>query len=366
MEISPGTPIEKKEPAPLKIKGDPGLFLFAARALIKYTYALDKEIEGVYSAEDIEFIHRMRVASRRVRTTLSVFDRCLPQKKGREWLAHIRKLTRALGQARDTDVQLALLSKILDQIQERKFKPGVSRLIIRLDQQRLRMQKKVDLALDELKKSKVIEEIQSRFLPYGEVSPGEGAASPALFELSYQNVNERLNEFLSFEVYLRQPEYKEELHAMRIAAKRLRYTMEIFAGLYNDNLKNPLRVIRKTQELLGDIHDCDVWIEFIPEFTRNEQNRIQKFYGNSRALSRLKPGLDYFLKNRIIERDRLFKAFLHEWSKWRKTETWLRLRETVLMAVPVEKETTDKDANKPLGNAKDTDAPIDQSQSQQG
>lgn len=366
MEISPGTPIEKKEPSPLKLKGDPGLFIYASRAFIKYSFALEKEIEGVYSAEDIEFIHRMRVASRRIRTALSIFSQCLPQKKGREWLGHIRKLTRALGQARDADVQLALLSKILDQISDRKFKPGISRLIIRLDQQRLRMQKKVDLALDELKKSKVIEEIQTRFLPYGEAYPGEMTASPALYELSYQNVNERLNEFLSFEVYLRQPEYKEELHAMRIAAKRLRYTMEIFAGLYNDNLKNPLRAIRKTQELLGDIHDCDVWIQFIPVFTMNEQNRIQKFYGNSRALSRLKPGLDYFLKNRIIERDRLFKAFLHEWSKWRKAETWLRLRETVLMAVPVENETTVKDGNKPPGNAKDTDASVDQSQSKQG
>lgn len=334
MEITPKKPGETTESPLLKIRGDEGLFLFACQVLVKYTNALEKEIEGVYHAEDIEFIHRMRVASRRVRTSLAVFKNCLPPKKGETWLAQIRKLTRALGQARDADVQIDLLNNFFEKLPNAKYKPGIRRLITRLDQQRTKMQKKVEAELDDLIRSKAIDNLKSKFIPYLEHSLQASKASPALFELAYSNINERLNEFLSYEVYLRQAEYKDELHAMRIAAKRLRYTMEIFSPLYNDRLRRPMRAIRKTQEMLGEIHDCDVWIQFLPEFEVEELKRIKKFYGNSRALSRLKPGLEFFLKNRQEERDRIYKHFLTEWSKWRKTETWLNLRETALMSVP--------------------------------
>ncbi len=334
MEFLPEQPVQNEEPSTLKIKGDEGIFLFAAQALVKYAIALEKEIEGVHQAEDIEFIHRMRVASRRVRTSLGIFEECLPGKKGGEWLSHIRKLTRALGQARDADVQLDLLVRFFNELSNPGLRAGIHRLTLRLSQQRLKMQKKVESALDDLIKSKVIEAIKTRFTPFIDAYPELSPSSAALFQIAYTNINERLNEFLTYEVYLRQPEYKDELHAMRIAAKRLRYTMEIFAPLFADNLKKPLRAIRKTQEMLGEIHDCDVWIEYLPEFEQQERVRILIFYGSARALGRLKPGLDYFLKNRVEERARIFKNFSHEWSKWRKEETWLSLRETVLMAVP--------------------------------
>jgi CHAD domain-containing protein len=53
------------------------------------------------------------------------------------------------------------------------------------------------------------------------------------------------------------------LHKLRIAAKKLRYSLEFFAQIYDKQLTPHLEQIRKLQELLGNIHDCDVMIEFL-------------------------------------------------------------------------------------------------------
>lgn len=322
-------PIESKsEP---KLRGDPGISAFGATILLRSVDALQIEIDGVQKSEDIEFIHRMRVASRRLRSALGIFIGILPEKKQAVWIRHVRKLTRALGEARDTDVQIDLVTQVLGGVKEPKCKPGLNRILLRLIQKRERLQADVNSALNDLDKSKVCPQIQSRTSPL--VSDTKESTSP-LYQLSYSIINEKLNDFLSYEVYLRQPDNTPMLHEMRIAAKRLRYSMEIFAPIYPDELSQPLQAARKSQQILGDIHDCDVWIAFLPGFEEKERQRIHKFYGHHRPLYRITPGIQYFLENRAKNRDRAYHDFLKIWRKWREQETWLSLRETILLAVP--------------------------------
>jgi CHAD domain-containing protein len=314
-----------------KTRGDPGIYSFAATVLVRSVEALQKEIEGVRTSEDIEFIHRMRVASRRLRSSLGVFNGSLPNKKQIEWMRTIRQLTRALGEARDTDVQIELITQVLEGVKDQKYRPGINRILLRLTQQREELQQDVQGSLEELEKSKACSQIISR-LSATLIEPRE--YSPALYQLAYTIINEKLNDFLSFEVYLRQPDNTAMLHAMRIAAKRLRYAMEIFAPIYPDELTQPLQAARKSQQILGDIHDCDVWITFLPGFEEKERKRIQKFYGHNRPLYRITPGVKYFLENRTTAREKAYRDFLKVWRKWREQEIWLSLRETILLAVP--------------------------------
>jgi CHAD domain-containing protein len=321
-----------------RVKGDPGIYAFGASILSRGTRNLQAEIGGVRSAEDIESIHRMRVASRRLRSALGVFKDILPEKKQAEWIASVRHMTRALGEARDTDVQIELLEDLMKDTGDKKIIPGMNRLLLRLQQHRQRVQKDVIRALDELEQSKTCPQILARF----ESTPEESIPfSPALYQLAYNFINEKLNLFLSYEVYLRQPDNATMLHAMRIAAKRLRYAMEIFAPVYTDQLSRPLQAARKSQQVLGDVHDCDVWIVFLPGFEEKERTRIQRFYGNQRPIYRLTPGIQFFLHNRQDVRKTAYLDFLKMWRKWREAEVWLSLRETILMAVPVEKPSTD-------------------------
>jgi inorganic triphosphatase YgiF len=86
---------------------------FGVQRLLPLLDAFSKEIEGVESGQDIEYIHRMRVASRRLRAALPLFFSCIPEKKYRVWMLEIQKITRALGEARDTDVQIAFIIKLI-------------------------------------------------------------------------------------------------------------------------------------------------------------------------------------------------------------------------------------------------------------
>ena len=67
----------------------------------------------------------------------------------------------------------------------------------------------------------------------------------------------RLDELYSFADAVRDPEAAEELHDMRIAAKRLRYVLEMSEPVLGPPAKLGARRAKKLQDLLGGIHDCD-------------------------------------------------------------------------------------------------------------
>jgi hypothetical protein len=75
----------------------------------------------------------------------------------------------------------------------------------------------------------------------------------------------RIAEFYSFEPVVSHPELSEALHDMRISAKRLRYTLELFRPQFGKAGDRQIERVKKLQELLGTLHDHDVRIELIGE-----------------------------------------------------------------------------------------------------
>jgi CHAD domain-containing protein len=66
--------------------------------------------EGVLEMEDIEPLHDMRVATRRLRAALEVFAPCFPPKRHRKALKRVKALADALGERRDRDVAIEFLA----------------------------------------------------------------------------------------------------------------------------------------------------------------------------------------------------------------------------------------------------------------
>jgi len=75
----------------------------------------------------------------------------------------------------------------------------------------------------------------------------------------------RIDEVYSFDGLVADPANITELHDMRIACKRLRYLLEIFAIAFDDDLEPFIDGVRGLQDLLGDIHDGDVQIPMLEE-----------------------------------------------------------------------------------------------------
>jgi CHAD domain-containing protein len=65
--------------------------------------------EGVLDLDDIEPLHNMRVATRRLRAALEMFESCFPHKRHRKALKRVKALADALGERRDRDVAIEFL-----------------------------------------------------------------------------------------------------------------------------------------------------------------------------------------------------------------------------------------------------------------
>jgi CHAD domain-containing protein len=103
-----------------KVKLDcEGSFSQAAARVVKVR---SKEVfahsEGVLDLENPERVHDMRVATRRLRAALEVFESCFPRKRRRKALKKVKALADALGARRDADVEIAMLEGLLDETVE--------------------------------------------------------------------------------------------------------------------------------------------------------------------------------------------------------------------------------------------------------
>ncbi|MFO7651096.1 MAG: CHAD domain-containing protein [bacterium] len=300
---------------------DPVLAAYAARAVLERLEMVMKEAAGAKAGGDIEFVHRMRVASRRLRTALRVFADALPSRRGRRWQAAVRRVTRALGSARDTDVQIEFVGSRLAELKRRGAGYGLRRLLLRLRQKRAALQDRVVRRVEEFEHSGVAEEIAATLTP----SPAEPAHSPGLDRLCRRLVGEHLAEFLAFEPFVERPRCVRELHEMRIAAKHLRYTLELFRPLTGRRLERQLAAAKEVQAMLGDIHDFDVWREFLPGFVAKEKARTVRFFGSARGCERLERGLRAFERRvRGLRRAR-YLEFREYWQAARAAGTWERL-----------------------------------------
>ena len=73
-------------------------------------------------------------------------------------------------------------------------------------------------------------------------------------------VRVRLDELTSFVPKALDPDEVVALHDMRIAAKRLRYILEVTGPCFGPYARTATKLVKDVQDLLGEIHDCDVQI----------------------------------------------------------------------------------------------------------
>ena len=83
----------------------------AAKVIAVRTDELFDHRDNVLDTSDIEPLHAMRVASRRLRAALEVFRPCFPQRPFKQVLGDVKTLADALGERRDRDVQIEALEQ---------------------------------------------------------------------------------------------------------------------------------------------------------------------------------------------------------------------------------------------------------------
>ncbi len=317
-------------------KVDGSISAYGAAFMLNQLKNLQNEVQGVQTALDIECIHRMRVASRRLRSAQEYFDSILSKKNSTIWEKQIQSITAALGNARDLDIQIEAIQEYQLQNDDIRLQPGFKRLILRLSQKRKQAQLSVLLSVSKFTSNTVIKRVQKELTHLVGSSGNESFVSMHLHLLANLAINEKLANFLSYEPFVHIPEKKMELHAMRIAAKHLRYTMEIFAPLFPGELSDWLQPIRQAQEQLGVIHDCDMWIDFLPQFLNSEHDLSLNYYGHSHTQYRIIPGILNFQQNRQEIRNQTYQQFVEFWDSLQKNLLWQSLFDHLSENYPAE------------------------------
>jgi hypothetical protein len=159
--------------------------------------------------------------------------------------------------------------------------------------------------------------VQKRALAYG-IAP-----------VAALRIEERLSALLAFEPWVSHPEAVAEHHATRIAAKKLRYTLEVYAPVYRLNLAKPIRRVKAVQEILGDLHDCDVWIDTITRLLLHERSLMRTYNEEKRPDTKTLSSLKLFLAEREKERQQLYRHFVRYWASLKRERIWESLRTTL-------------------------------------
>ncbi|HEY6405972.1 MAG TPA: CHAD domain-containing protein, partial [Ktedonobacteraceae bacterium] len=114
----------------------------------------------VLENEDIEAIHKMRVASRRLRATLDAFEPCCKPKQFKKSYRQVKSMADLLGTARDTDVMLEGLRQQSEHLPSEE-QPGMQWLIDRLSAYRQQRQQEIEAYFEELDQAVLRQEVES-------------------------------------------------------------------------------------------------------------------------------------------------------------------------------------------------------------
>lgn len=377
---------------------EPGFCRYATETMIPLILGLEQELSGIVTSDDIEYIHRARVATRRLRACFSNFSSCFSNRATAEWRDDIKLITRSLGEARDLDVEIefiesfisshvqdisdecflfynemespgnkvvpALLStkpdasetetppnkKILlylsflnpegdDKTHETPLtfypadinRPGLEALLLRFKKRRQEIQPDVVKTINRLEKSRTTESMKTYLHERKVLAELEGSDvnTPYSYEQAFFHIMTALSDFLSYEPWLMEPLMITRHHEMRIAGKKLRYTLESFSGLFECKLKKEIKTFKSLQDILGEMHDCDVWIANLPDIYHKEEERSCEFFGNHSFFTLLKPGFDELLEDRKANRIELFKNLHDYWFSLKEDKFWDQLEEKI-------------------------------------
>ena len=207
---------------------------FGCQTILDLLDGFRKNIDGVIENEDMECVHKTRVTSRKLRAALPLFKLCFPSQRIQEMEQANKKSHSLLGEARDLDVQIAFVEKYMKKLAQQRKNASKYCLMTAADER------------DSIQPAVVkwIREAKGIRHPAGDGklsanTPFLSSLNPVfdtkqVLEKAQWHISFRLDDFLSLKKYVYMENETPKHHEMRINAKKLRYTMEFFAPLIQE------------------------------------------------------------------------------------------------------------------------------------
>ncbi len=242
-----------EKPPPITFDPDTPMGVVGQRILQHHFALMLRNEAGTREGKDIEALHDMRVATRRMRAALRVFAPFYRRRTQRKLAKSLRTAGRALGKVRDWDVFLENARRY-----QAEMSPQADFEALLADWQAQRDIAQVQLRawLSGKAYASLVARLESFIQepPVRDLPPNMPqhvrTVVPSL-------VYARLSNMLAYESLLSTADVTQ-LHALRIAAKRLRYTLEFFSDVLGEESTAVIEVIKRLQDHLGALNDANV------------------------------------------------------------------------------------------------------------
>jgi CHAD domain-containing protein len=201
---------------------------------------------------DAVSLHQARVATRRLRAALPIVG---SGAKAEKLARSVRRLTRALGPIRELDVELL----ILDELEKSAEVPhaAIDRLRVSIIEERQHLQTDVRERIDDFDVDKLRKRAVSVARKRADDKRPRDARGAAVTRERTARRARRLAAAIDNAAGLYLP---DRLHAVRIAVKKLRYTLELMPRPGSSRNAARIRSLKNAQDLLGRMHDLEVLI----------------------------------------------------------------------------------------------------------
>jgi CHAD domain-containing protein len=273
---------------------------------------------GTRLGENIEALHDMRVATRRLRAAFDVFGEAFEPEALKSHLKGLRATGRALGAVRDLDVFMEKAGNYLGTLPEDR-RQNMNILLQAWQGQReaARAQMLAHLDSQEYLTFKRKFNIFLHTPGAGVRSLPENAPIPdRVFELAPVLIYTRLAAVRAFAPWLGNAPI-ELLHTLRIEFKKLRYTVEYFREVLGDEAKAVIDELKSLQDHLGDLNDAQVASNIIRAFIDDWEPRQAMLPIHERQ--NLEEVVNY-LAFRLAERHHLMVTFAKAWKRFSRAE----------------------------------------------
>ncbi|MGE5603908.1 MAG: CHAD domain-containing protein [Nitrososphaerales archaeon] len=230
--------------------------------------------EGTREGEDIEFLHDMRVSTRRLRAAYRVFEPFYEKEAIAKFNKELRRAGGTLGAVRDLDV---LIEKAQNYEASLSSDEGLSLtpLLEEWSAQREAARRELLSYLNSDGYQRFVESFRTFLL-----TPGTGAKAipqgePVAHQVRHvipRRIMERYEQVRAYETVLPNAPITT-YHMLRIDCKRLRYALEFFSKLLGSGAGDVIKQVTAMQELLGAMQDAHVAEGLLVQFLSERRGR---------------------------------------------------------------------------------------------
>jgi len=216
---------------------------------------LQGNVEGALSSSEPEFIHQMRVATRRLRSALRLFAPRLPPGLAEQLLPELRTLTERLGQARDFDVLLSeIAAPVLHAVPR---EPRLAALIGAVTKRQNSAREAAVRHLQSIADGRLLLRTTALLhqAPFADTACTAASDTETIGNYAHVRLKRLRNKVLTL-AKLAAIDDPASLHRLRIGIKRLRYALEFFSPLLAGKPLQPLLAeLAQLQDELGQLND---------------------------------------------------------------------------------------------------------------